>query len=65
MALPTLALVHPRMKAGAMVVADNNVVAASGYKDLVAYLEDPSNGFRMTTAPYTRGLLIAVYVGRP
>ncbi|KAI1470911.1 S-adenosyl-L-methionine-dependent methyltransferase [Daldinia caldariorum] len=63
LALPTLTLVHPRMKIGAMVVADN-VSAAEGYKDLLSYLDDPANGFKMTTAPYSGGLLIAVYVGK-
>ncbi|KAI1650438.1 S-adenosyl-L-methionine-dependent methyltransferase [Daldinia loculata] len=64
LALPTLVLVHPRLKVGAMVVADNTIVAADGYKDLVSYLEDPANGFKMTTAPFSGGLLIAVYVGK-
>lgn len=47
-----------------MVVTDNYVSAASGYKDLKAYLEDAENGFKLVTAPYGGGLLIAVYVGR-
>ncbi|KAI1379632.1 S-adenosyl-L-methionine-dependent methyltransferase [Hypoxylon crocopeplum] len=64
LALPTLILVHPRLKIGAMVVADNTIAAAEGYKDLVNYLEDSTNGFRMTTAPYSGGLLIAVYIGK-
>ncbi|KAI2621186.1 S-adenosyl-L-methionine-dependent methyltransferase [Hypoxylon sp. NC1633] len=63
LALPTLVLVRPRLKIGAMVVADNTVVAADGYKELTSYLGDPANGFKMTTAPYSGGLLIAVYVG--
>ncbi|KAI1482335.1 S-adenosyl-L-methionine-dependent methyltransferase [Daldinia eschscholtzii] len=64
LALPTLTLVHPRLKIGAMVVADNTTMAADGYKDLTSYLEDPANGFKMTTAPYSGGLLIAVYIGK-
>ncbi|KAI1097609.1 S-adenosyl-L-methionine-dependent methyltransferase [Jackrogersella minutella] len=64
LALPTLKLVHPHLKIGAMVVADNTVEAAAGYKDLVAYLEDSANGFKTTTAPYSGGLLIAVYLGK-
>ena len=63
MALPTLKLVHPRMRPGATVVADNNIAAKTGYTDLVAYLEDPANGFKMSTVPYSGGLLVAVYVG--
>lgn len=63
LALPALRLVRPRMRAGAQVVADNTVSAAKGYGDLMAYLDDPQNGFRYTTAPYAGGLLIATYVG--
>ncbi|KAI8691594.1 hypothetical protein NCS56_00152300 [Fusarium sp. Ph1] len=63
LALPTLKLVHPRMRPGATVVADNNVAAKTGYTELVAYLEDPANGFKMSTVPYSGGLLVAVYVG--
>ncbi|KAJ4266225.1 hypothetical protein NW762_004206 [Fusarium torreyae] len=63
LALPTLKLVHPRMKPGATVVVDNTEAAKAGYKDLLAYLEDPTNGFKISTVPYSGGLLVAVYVG--
>ncbi|KXJ86839.1 S-adenosyl-L-methionine-dependent methyltransferase [Microdochium bolleyi] len=63
LAMPTLNLVKPRMTVGSLVVADNNIAAKTGYKDLVTYLENPENGFRITTAPYDGGLLVAVYVG--
>ncbi|KAG5743631.1 hypothetical protein H9Q72_007381 [Fusarium xylarioides] len=63
LALPTLKLVKPRMKPGATVVADNTEAAKAGYKDLMAYLEDTTNGFKLTTLPYSGGLLIAVYLG--
>ncbi|KAH7261165.1 S-adenosyl-L-methionine-dependent methyltransferase [Fusarium redolens] len=63
LALPTLKLVKPRMKPGATVVADNTEAAKAGYKDLMAYLEDTINGFKITTVPYSGGLLVAVYLG--
>ncbi|KAF4954725.1 hypothetical protein FGADI_5023 [Fusarium gaditjirri] len=63
LALPTLKLVKPRMKPGATVVADNTEAAKAGYKELVAYLEDTTNGFKLTTLPYSGGLLVAVYLG--
>ncbi|KAF4340892.1 O-methyltransferase [Fusarium beomiforme] len=63
LALPTLKLVKPRMKPGATVVADNTEAAKAGYKDLVAYLQNTANGFKVTTVPYSGGLLVAVYVG--
>ncbi|KAH7197897.1 S-adenosyl-L-methionine-dependent methyltransferase [Fusarium flagelliforme] len=63
LALPTLKLVQPRMKPGATVVVDNTEAAKSGYKDLMAYLNDSANGFKLSTIPYSGGLLMAVYVG--
>lgn len=51
------------MKPGATVVADNTEAAKAGYKDLMAYLEDNTNGFKLTTLPYSGGLLVAVYLG--
>ncbi|KAI1065263.1 hypothetical protein LB507_000799 [Fusarium sp. FIESC RH6] len=63
LALPTLKLVKPRMKPGATVVVDNTEAAKSGYKDLMAYLNDSANGFKLSTIPYSGGLLMAVYVG--
>lgn len=62
-AVPTLKLVQPHLKIGAMIVADNVVKSQEGYKDVMAYLDDPVNGFKRTTAPYGGGLEIAVYVG--
>ncbi|KJA13508.1 hypothetical protein HYPSUDRAFT_151535 [Hypholoma sublateritium FD-334 SS-4] len=63
LALPTLALVKPRLRVGALIVVDNVIAGAAGYKDLFEYLDDPKNGFRSTTAPYPGGLRVAVYVG--
>lgn len=63
LALPALKLVKPKMKPGATVVTDNVTSCAEGYQDLYAYLNDPANGFRWTCAPYSGGLLIAVYMG--
>ncbi|KAJ4131760.1 hypothetical protein NW768_005957 [Fusarium equiseti] len=63
LALPTLKLVKPRMKSGATVVVDNTEAAKSGYKDLMAYLNDSASGFKLSTIPYSGGLLMAVYVG--
>ncbi|KAJ7230098.1 S-adenosyl-L-methionine-dependent methyltransferase [Mycena pura] len=63
LAMPTLALVKPRLRIGALVIVDNVIAGAAGYKDLLLYLDDPNNGFRSTTAPYPGGLCVAVYVG--
>lgn len=47
-----------------MVVADNIDAAKQGYKDLLDYLNDTANGFKLTTLPYSGGLLLAIYTGR-
>lgn len=61
--MPALTLVKSRLKVGAIIAVDNFVAAATGYKELSAYLDDPKNGFKVTTAPYDGGLCIAVYIG--
>ncbi|KXX79149.1 O-methyltransferase MdmC [Madurella mycetomatis] len=64
LALPTMELVKPHLRVGAMVVMDNVTASSDGYKNLLAYLDNPANGFKRTTAPYQGGLEIAVYLGR-
>ncbi|KAF9870671.1 Pisatin demethylase-like protein [Colletotrichum karsti] len=63
LAMPTLAVVKPRLRPGALVVVDNIISGRAGYTDLIAHLEDPSNGFKSTTVPYPGGLHVAVYTG--
>ncbi|KAJ0296064.1 hypothetical protein Brms1b_013743 [Colletotrichum noveboracense] len=63
LALPTLKVIKTRLKPGALIVADNVVSSKDGYADLIAYLDDPRNRFKSTTAPYSGGLLVAVYTG--
>ncbi|KAM0286485.1 hypothetical protein ACHAQH_000911 [Verticillium albo-atrum] len=63
LALPALVAVKSKLRVGATVVVDNYIASAKGYKDLKGYLEDKKNGFKNTTAPYSGGLHIAIYVG--
>ncbi|KJZ71264.1 hypothetical protein HIM_09337 [Hirsutella minnesotensis 3608] len=63
MALPTLKLVEPKMRPGAVVVLDNTIIAAEGYKDLLAYLHRPGSHFINTTLPYKNGLGMSIYTG--
>ncbi|OQV03037.1 Methyltransferase domain-containing protein [Cladophialophora immunda] len=62
MALPVLKLCQPRMRRGAVVIADNTIGSADKYKDLLEYMRDPSSGFRNLTLPYTNGLEMSVYM---
>lgn len=64
MALPTLKLVQPKMRHGAVVIADNTIGAAKQYEDLLNYLRSPDSGFTNLTLPYSRGLEMSVYLPR-
>jgi predicted O-methyltransferase YrrM len=60
-ALPALKLLLPRMRPGAVVVTDNVIHSAAGYKDLFEVLRDPNGDFRSVTLPYSGGLEMSVY----
>lgn len=62
LSLPTLKVVLPRLRYGAVVLADNTISGAEGYKDLLAYLRDPGNGFQNQTLPFTNGFEMSVYL---
>ncbi|KAF7588580.1 hypothetical protein BBP40_005499 [Aspergillus hancockii] len=62
MALPTLQLVLPKMRYGAVVVTDNTIGAAERYKELLEYIRDPESGFVNSTLPFSRGLEVSVYL---
>lgn len=62
MALPTLKIIQPRLKRGAVVIADNTSSFKILYKDLLEYLRNPENGFRNLTVPFSGGLEVAVYL---
>ncbi|KAJ7353679.1 S-adenosyl-L-methionine-dependent methyltransferase [Mycena albidolilacea] len=66
MALPTLKLVQPHLKKGAIVVADNVDEAnfKEGYRELVEYIGKPENGFKATSIPFSGGLGFYVYLGQ-
>ncbi|KAG8164521.1 hypothetical protein KVR01_006439 [Diaporthe batatas] len=62
LALPTLKVVLPRLRKGAVILADNTISGAEGYKDLLAFLREPQNGFQNMTLPFTNGLEMCVYL---
>lgn len=64
MALPTLKLIQPKMRRGAVVLADNTARSPSGYKELLGYLRAPESGFTNLTLPYKNGLEMSVYLPR-
>ncbi|KAH8702959.1 O-methyltransferase [Phaeosphaeriaceae sp. PMI808] len=62
LALPTLKIIRPKLRYGAVVLTDNTISGAEGYKDLLAYLRAPENGFQNSTLPYTNGFEMSVYM---
>ncbi len=62
MALPTLQILKPKLRRGAIILTDNTSMARPLYKDLLAYIHDPQNGFKTTTLPYSGGLEMTVYL---
>lgn len=64
MALPALKLIQPKMRRGAVVLADNTARNPSNYKELLDYLRAPDSGFSNMTLPYTNGLEMSVYLPR-
>ncbi|EJD42291.1 S-adenosyl-L-methionine-dependent methyltransferase [Auricularia subglabra TFB-10046 SS5] len=62
MALPTLKLVTPHLRRGAIVVADNTVSHAESYAELLAVVRAPDGPFRSLILPYSNGLELSVYL---
>ncbi|KAF7556282.1 hypothetical protein G7Z17_g1551 [Cylindrodendrum hubeiense] len=60
--LPTLKIVQPRLRHGAVVLVDNTIKGAEGYADLLAYLRAPGSGFHNMTLPFTNGFEMSVYL---
>jgi len=62
MALPVLEMVKPRLRKGAIILADNTKLAKPMYKEFLAYIRDPKNGFKAMTMPFSGGLEMIVYL---
>ncbi|ERS96154.1 hypothetical protein HMPREF1624_07690 [Sporothrix schenckii ATCC 58251] len=61
MALPTLKIVQPKLRHGALIIADNTVTAKDSYKEFLDYVRAPGSGFVGTTVPFEGGLEVLVY----
>ena len=60
MARPAMELITPRLRPGAVVIADNTVQAARGYERFFAFVRDPANGLTSMTLPFEGGLEMVV-----
>ncbi|KAJ0116832.1 hypothetical protein J7T55_009983 [Diaporthe amygdali] len=61
LALPTLKIVQPKLRPGAVVIVDNTISGEQRYKELLQHLRDPESGFSNLTVPYQNGLDVSVY----
>jgi len=61
LALPTLKLVQPRMRPGAVVITDNTISVAHLYKDFLEYVRAPNSPFINITLPFPSGLEMSVF----
>jgi predicted O-methyltransferase YrrM len=56
MARPAMELITPRLRPGAVVIADNTVQSARGYARFFDFVRDPANGLTAMTLPFHGGL---------
>lgn len=61
MALPALKLCQPHMRPGAVILVDNPIRSAEGYKELWEYVRAEGSGFQSLCVPYSHGLELIVY----
>lgn len=60
LALPTLKILIPKLRIGAVVFIDNTISSADRYKELLSFLRAPNSGFFCTTLPYSGGFELCV-----
>lgn len=55
-------LLRERLRTGAVVLTDNVGTFKANYRDYLAYVNDPGNGFRTVTLPFKSGTAYSVRV---
>lgn len=60
MARPALAMMHPRLREGAIVICDNTTQFRQAYDEYFEFVHDPRNGLRTMTLPFEGGLELTV-----
>jgi len=61
MVLPTFKLLEPRLRPGAVIVADNVVSSKEGYGDFLAYIHRADSPNSTVTLPYPGGLSLTTF----
>jgi len=60
---PTIELIAPHLRPGAVVCADNTAEASADYGRYFAFVNDPKNGLSTMTLPFKGGFEFTVKVG--
>lgn len=61
MVMPTLKLLEPNLKPGAIILADNTLAPGNGYGDFLHYIRGANAPYTDTTLPFQDGLEMAVH----
>lgn len=62
MAKPALQLLIPHLRRGAIVLCDNVTSFSREYRDYLAFVRDPANGFQSLTLPQKGGVELSVWL---
>jgi hypothetical protein len=60
MARPSLSLIAPHLREGAVVICDNTLQFREAYREYFDFVHDPRNGLRTMTLPFEGGLEFTV-----
>ncbi|KII94076.1 hypothetical protein PLICRDRAFT_36314 [Plicaturopsis crispa FD-325 SS-3] len=63
LALPTLKILLPKLRVGAVVFVDNTASSEDRYRELLTFLREQGSGFLSSTLPHSGGFNLSVYVG--
>jgi len=61
MVVPAFEILEPSLKPGAVLLCDNVVASAAGYKDFFAKIKGPGSKYKTVTLPYDGGLEMVTY----
>ncbi|KAI9658762.1 MAG: hypothetical protein M1821_002322 [Bathelium mastoideum] len=64
MVLPTIKLVEPKLRPGAVILADNTIASHRGYAEYLEYIRQPQSGYRTMTLPFPEGLEMTLFLGK-
>jgi predicted O-methyltransferase YrrM len=63
MVRPALELVAPHLRSRAIIICDNTEIDRLEYADFFDFINDPAQGFRTMTLPFSGGLEMSVRLG--